>query len=136
MQVFDQHHRRPIGRERVEEGDPRLAQALACGEWMQVDRCLQPERQSQNRVSPKAAPPGLPLAGIVPGSANSNAPDTPDAVRSPTTISPGRAPYSRRAAMLTVSPVTKELPTRACPATTSPVFTPIRSESTPPNSSS
>ena len=85
MQVFDQHHRRPIGRERVEERDPRPAKALARGEWMQVDRCLQPERQPQNRVSPKAAPHDL--LRVVLGQAEMLADDIADwHVRDPSAV--------------------------------------------------
>ena len=84
----------------------------------------------------QATPPAFPLAATVAGSSSSKAPRTAAAVRSPTRISPGSAACSSRAATLTASPVTNELPTRGCPTTTSPVFTPMRSESASPKSSS
>ena len=79
--------------------------------------------------------PRLPFTSIVLGSENSNASIAADAVRSPTTISPGAAVCSSLAATFTASPVTKELPSRLRPTTTSPLLTPIRRTSWSPNSS-
>jgi hypothetical protein len=36
VHVLDQHHRRPLGHESVEEGDPRVVEALAGNERMQL----------------------------------------------------------------------------------------------------
>src|SRR5919204_44661 len=80
-------------------------------------------------------PAGFPFASTVVGPSNSKAPRAAPTVRSPARISLGPAACSRRAAVFTASPLTKELPSRGLPTTTSPVFTPIRRRSSSPNSS-
>ena len=56
-------------------------------------------------------------------------------MRSPTSVWPGCAACSRRAATFTASPVANELPSRGRPITTSPELMPILRASRPPKSS-
>jgi hypothetical protein len=50
VQVFDQHDGALLGHELLEERDPRLAKPIARGERMEVCRCLEPEREAQDRA--------------------------------------------------------------------------------------
>src|SRR5262245_897416 len=103
----------------------------------------------ESRCRAKAGEPGVTprsrnagTASVLPFSASGSMGSTVTASRTrsrvtaPIRISPGSAACSRRAATLTVSPVTNDWPDEGSPAMTSPVLTPVRICSRAPQSRS
>ena len=85
VQILDQQDGRLLGRELVEERDPRQAQPLARVERVDVRGCFQPERHPEDGVLPEPAPHGL--RGIALGQAEMLANDLAQRhVRDPRTV--------------------------------------------------
>ena len=66
MQVLDEQHDRPLGRELRQELDPRLVQAVAGLERMQIAGDVEPEREAEDLAAaePLGAASGESLSRI------------------------------------------------------------------------